>query len=44
MSLKSVLVYNHGHVKIEGFEDLGEWGSSHFVADHALVFMARGLL
>ena len=39
MSLKSSLVYNHGLDKIEGFQDLGELGSSHFVADHALVFM-----
>ena len=44
MSLKPTLVYNHGLDKIEGFEDFGEWGSSHFLADHALVFMVRGLL
>ena len=44
MSLKSSLVYNHGLDKIEGFQDLGELGSSHFDADHALVFMVRGLL
>ena len=44
MSLKTSLVYNHGLDKIEGFEDLGELGSSHFVADHSLVFMVRGLL
>ena len=28
MSLKSALVYNHGLDKIEGFEDLGELGTS----------------
>ena len=43
MALKSALVYNNGLDIIEGFEDLGELGSSHFVADHALVFMVRGL-
>ena len=44
MSLKTALVYNHGLDKIEGFEDFGEEGSSHFVADHALVFMVCGLM
>ena len=44
MSLKSSLVYNHGFNKIEGFEDVGELGTSQFVADHALVFMVRCLL
>ena len=43
-SLKSNLVYSHGLDKIEGFEDFGELGTSQFVADHALVFMVRGLL
>ena len=43
MALKSALVYNNGLDIIEGFEDLGELGSSHFVADHALAFMVRGL-
>ena len=40
-SLKSSLVYNHGLDKIEGFEDFSELD---FVANHALVFMFRGLL
>ena len=44
MSLKNGLVYNHGFDKIEGFEDFDEFGSFHFVADHALVFMVHGLL
>ena len=44
MSLKSALVYNNGLDRIERFEDFGELGSSHFVADHALVFMVRCLL
>ena len=39
MALKSALVYNSGLDIIEGFEDLGELGSSQFVADHALAFM-----
>ena len=39
MSLKPSLGYNHCLDKIAGFEDFGEWGSSHFLADHALVFM-----
>ena len=43
MTLKSALVYNDGLDMIEGFEDLGELGTSHYVADHALVFMVRGL-
>ena len=44
MTLKNDLIYNHGLDKIEGFEDLGDLGTSHFIADHALVFMVRGLL
>ena len=44
MSLKTTLVYNHGLDKIEGFEEFGEWGRSHFLADHALVFMVQCLL
>ena len=44
MTLKTALVYYHGLDKIEGFEDFGQFGSSHFVADHALVFMVCGLL
>ena len=44
MSLKSSLVYNHRFNKIEGFEDFGELGTSQFVANHALVFMVKGLL
>ena len=43
MSLKTSLVYNSGLDKIEGFEDFGE-SNSPFIADHALVFMVRGLL
>ena len=39
MSLKFALAYNHGLDKIEGFDDIGELGTSLFVADHALVFM-----
>ena len=41
--LKCALVYNNGLEKNEGFEDLGESGSSQFVADHALAPMVRGL-
>ena len=43
MALKSALVYNHGLDRIEGFKDIGEPGTSQFVADHALIFMVRGL-
>ena len=34
------MVYGHYHSldKVEGFEDFGEFGTSHFIADHALVF------
>ena len=28
MALKSALVYNHGLDRIEGFEDIGELGTS----------------
>ena len=43
MTLKSALVYNHGLCRIEGFEDMGELGSSQFIADNALVFIVRRL-
>lgn len=43
MSLKSGLVYNSGTDKIEGFEDFGVLGQSKFIANHATVFMVRGL-
>ena len=43
MALKSALVYNHGLDRIEGFENIGELGTSQFVANHALAFMVRGL-
>lgn len=43
MALKSALVYHNGLDLIEGFEDLGESGRNIYVADHALVFMVRGL-
>ena len=36
-------MYNHRLDRIEGFEDIGELGTSQFVADHALAFMVRGL-
>ena len=44
ISLKSTHVYKDGLDQIEGFEELGELGSSHFVADHTLVFMVRDIL
>ena len=44
MSVKSALVDKNGLDKIEGFEDLGDFGNSNFVTDHALFFMVRGLL
>ena len=43
MALKSALVYIHRPDRIEGFEDFGELGTSHVVADHALAFVVRGL-
>ena len=44
MSVKSALVYKHDLDKIEDFKDLSDFGNSNFVADHALVFIVRGLL
>ena len=44
MSLKLSIVYNNVPDKIEGFEDLGDVGSSDFVADLALVIMERSFV
>ena len=43
MSIKEFLQYESSSDRIEGFEDFGEVGTSAFVANHALVFMVRGL-
>ena len=43
MSLKSGLTYNLQSDSIEGFENLGTLGTSKYIANHALVFMVRGL-
>ena len=43
MALKSNLLYNKAKDCIDGFEDYGELGRTHVEADHALVFMARGI-
>lgn len=43
MAIKSALVYNKGLDMIEGFENLGELGTTKYIADHALVYMVRGL-
>ena len=42
--IESYPCLNHGLDKKEVFEDFGDWGSSHFLADHALVIMVWGLL
>ena len=41
MALKSALLYNHRLDKIDGFEDIGELGTSLFVTGHALAFIVR---
>ena len=43
MSIKEFVQYRSATDRVEGFENLGEVGTSHFVANHALVFMVRGL-
>ncbi|KAF0294127.1 Transposable element P transposase [Amphibalanus amphitrite] len=43
MSVKTKMTYLRGEDMIEGTEDFGELGRSRDRADHALVFMVRGL-
>lgn len=43
MSIKESLNYDTANDCIEGFEDLGNIGTSKYVANHALVFTVRGL-
>ena len=43
MMVKSGLTYIRGDDMVEGFEDFGSLGRTSRPADHALVFMARGL-
>ena len=43
MAIKEALLYNAEMDAIEGFEDFGRLGEIKFVANHALVFMVRGL-
>ena len=43
MVIKPSLWYNPRNDKIEGYEDLGSLGRTCRVADHALVFMVRGI-
>ena len=43
MSLRSSLTYNISTDSIEGVEDFGSKGKTARIANHALVFMARGL-
>ena len=43
MSLTSGLTYNLQSDSIEGFENLGTLGTSKYIANHAVVFMVRGL-
>jgi len=44
MTIKETVVYNAERDEIEGLEDYGMLGKTHFVANHATVFMLRGLL
>ena len=43
MMLKTGLTYIRGDDMVEGFEDFGSLGRTSRPADHALVFMARGM-
>lgn len=43
ISLKSGLYYDISNDKMQGYEDLGEYGRSREIAQYAMVFMARGL-
>lgn len=43
MSIKNELEYNSKEDKVYGFEDLGEFGRVRSFANHALLFMLRGL-
>ena len=44
MTIKEYLEYNAGLDKVEGLEDLGDLGQSRYIANHASVFMLRGLV
>ena len=41
--IKEGLLYNVGRDIIEGFEDFGHIGQTRYIANHAIVFMIRGL-
>ena len=43
MSIREHLHFNQKNDCIEGFEDLGRHGRTSNIANHALVFMLRGL-
>ena len=43
MSLKAEFVYNRENDVIVGYENFGSSGRTKLQADHALVFMARGI-
>ena len=44
MCIKESVMYNQTRDEIEGLEDFGIYGKTQYVANHATVFMARGLL
>lgn len=44
MSIKEKVSYNIARDDVDGFEDFGMCGRTHYVANHATVFMARGLI
>ena len=43
MQLRAKLTYLRGEDRVEGFEDFGSFGRTGRFADHALVFMVRGI-
>ena len=44
MAIKECVTYDAERDQIEGYEDFGSMGRSKYVANHALVFMVRGLV
>ncbi len=43
MAIKEALVYNGSKDEVDGFEDFDHMGKTKYIANHASVFMVRGL-
>ena len=44
MVIKGTVMYNTEKEEIEGVEDFGHIGRTQYIANHAIVFVVRGLL